>query len=100
MVLQDPQSPALLESDVPHSVPKRQPLSVNQLLSGGIELENVDRGNTFRKERENLYYGYDQAHVVSFDVYSLVPCPGRPEQGPGHRQPLGCRLTSGPAGRT
>lgn len=51
-VLQDPQSLALLKSNVPHSVLESQLLSVSQLLSAGVELEDVDHGNAFRKERE------------------------------------------------
>lgn len=55
-VLQDPQSLALLESNVPHSVLESQLLSVSQLLSAGVELEDVDHGNAFHKEREKNDY--------------------------------------------
>ena len=72
-VLQDPQSLALLENNVPHSVLKSQLLSVTQLLSVGIELEDVDHRNTFHKEREKHYYNYHKAHVGV-----TGHCPDRP----------------------
>lgn len=53
-VLQHPQPLALLKSHVPHPVLERQLLFVDQLPSGGIQLEDVDHRNTCHEKEKTV----------------------------------------------
>lgn len=49
---QHPQPPALLKGDVPHALREGQPLSVDQLLPGRVEPEDVDHRNASHGQGE------------------------------------------------
>lgn len=70
--LQNPQSSCFLKCDVPGFVFQRDLLFVKQLLGSGIELKDVDCGNTF--ERKNLITIITKS-TYSHHLYSKLQTP-------------------------
>lgn len=70
--LQNPQCSCFLKYNVPTSVFQRDLLFVNQLLGSGIELKDVDCGNTF--ERKNLITIITKS-TYSHHLYSKLQTP-------------------------